>query len=198
MKTPTLASCRERWLSAWAVLVERTYRLGEDAEPRTFHSFRVADYATALAVTRDSRVPLVRQFRPVLQRVTLELPTGLIEEDEDPGVGALRELVEETGLSSPGPPVPLPSLSPDTGRLENKVRGFFLGDAEGPAPGWKPEPGVEPIVVSSLELRDLVLSGHFHHAPHVAIIGQALLAGLLDFDLRSARGRGHQWPADIS
>jgi hypothetical protein len=62
------------------------------------------------------------------------------------------------------------------------VHGFFLGDAEGPAPGWQPEPGVEPVVVSLTELRDAVLSGRLDHALHVAIIAQALLAGLLDFD----------------
>lgn len=182
MKTPALVSVRESKLSAWVVLVERTYRIGEDAEPQTFHSFRAADYATVLAITRDGRVPLVRQFRPALQRVTLELPGGLVEEGEDVRVGALRELVEETGFSSPGPPVALPSLSPDTARLENRVRGFFLGEAEGPAPGWRPEPDVEPVIVSSTELRDAVLSGRLDHALHVAIIGQALLAGLLDFD----------------
>jgi ADP-ribose pyrophosphatase len=182
LKTPTLISVRKSKLSAWAVLVERTYRIGADAEPQTFHSFRVADYATVLAITGDGRVPLVRQFRPALQRSTLELPGGLVERGEDAGIGALRELVEETGFSSPRPPVALPSLSPDTARLENRVHGFFLGDAEGPAPGWQPEPGVEPVVVSLTELRDAVLSGRLDHALHVAIIAQALLAGLLDFD----------------
>jgi ADP-ribose pyrophosphatase len=182
LKTPTLVSFRESKLSAWVALVERTYRIGRDAEPQTFHSFRVADYATVLAVSRDGRVPLVRQFRPALQRVTLELPSGLVEEGEDAGKGALRELLEETGFSSPSPPVALPSLSPDTARLENRVRGFFLSEAEGPAPGWQPEPAVEPVIVSPTELRDAVLSGRLDHALHVAIIGQTLLAGLLDFD----------------
>jgi ADP-ribose pyrophosphatase len=182
LKTPTLVSFSESKLSAWVVLVERTYRIGEAGEPQSFHSFRVADYATVLAISRDGRVPLVRQFRPALQRVTLELPGGLVEEGEDAGISALRELVEETGFSSPSPPVALPFLSPDTARLENRVRGFFLGDAEGPPPGWRPEPGVEPVIVSPKELRDAILSGRLDHALHVAIIGQALLAGLLDFD----------------
>jgi ADP-ribose pyrophosphatase len=182
LKTPTLVSLRESRLSAWAVLVERTYRMDTNPELQTFHSFRVSDYAAVLAVTRDGRVPLVRQFRPALQRMTLELPSGLVEEGEDAAIGALRELVEETGFSSSIPPVALPSLSPDTARLENRVRGFFLSDAEGPASDWRPEPGVEPVIVSPRELRDAVLSGRLDHALHVAIIGQALLAGLLDFD----------------
>ena len=182
MKIPTLVSLRESRLSGWAVLVERVYRIDENSEPQIFHSFRVADYAAVLAITRDGRVPLVRQFRPALQRVTLELPGGLVEKGEDPGIGALRELSEETGFSSPSPLIALPSLSPDTARLENRVRGFFLGEAEYPAPAWQPEPNVEPLIVSLTELREAVLSGRLDHALHVAIVGQAFLAGLLNFD----------------
>ncbi len=133
-------------------------------------------------MTHDGRVPLVRQFRPALQRVTLELPGGLAEDGEDMGLGALRELKEETGFSSRGLAVALPVLAPDTGRLENRLRGYFVKDAKGPAPGWRPEPGVEPVVVSLAELREAVLAGRLDDALNVAIIGQALLAGLLDFD----------------
>ena len=178
---PALLSAREKRLSPWVVLVERTFHLATATEPQTFHSLRVADYLHVLAVTRDGRVPLVRQFRPVLQRVTLELPGGLAEEGEDMALGALRELAEETGFSSRGPAVALPSLMTDTGRLENRLRGYFVGDAEDAAPGWRPEPGVEPVVVPLSELRDAVLSGRLDPASSVAIVGQALVAGLLDF-----------------
>lgn len=40
---------------------------------------------------------LQKQFRPPVNRVTIEVPSGLIDEGEDIGTAALRELKEETG-----------------------------------------------------------------------------------------------------
>ena len=47
---------------------------------------------------RDGRVCLVRQYRVVLGRVTLEIPAGKLEADERGEDCAARELAEETGL----------------------------------------------------------------------------------------------------
>eukprot|EP01025_Chloroclados_australasicus_P053819 TRINITY_DN6364_c0_g1_i2.p1 TRINITY_DN6364_c0_g1~~TRINITY_DN6364_c0_g1_i2.p1 ORF type:complete len:332 (+),score=30.10 TRINITY_DN6364_c0_g1_i2:749-1744(+) len=43
-------------------------------------------------------IPVVTQFRPPLNSVTLELPAGLIDEGETASEAAVRELQEETGL----------------------------------------------------------------------------------------------------
>lgn len=40
---------------------------------------------------------LQKQFRPPLNKVTIEVPSGLIDEGEDPATCAIRELKEETG-----------------------------------------------------------------------------------------------------
>lgn len=40
---------------------------------------------------------LQKQFRPPLNKVTIEVPSGLIDAGEDPATAALRELKEETG-----------------------------------------------------------------------------------------------------
>lgn len=40
---------------------------------------------------------LQKQFRPAVDKVTIEVPSGLIDEGEDPATAALRELKEETG-----------------------------------------------------------------------------------------------------
>jgi 8-oxo-dGTP pyrophosphatase MutT (NUDIX family) len=51
-----------------------------------------------LPVVDNNSIVMVRAKRPVIADVTLELPAGAIEENEDPQVGAARELVEETGI----------------------------------------------------------------------------------------------------
>ena len=47
---------------------------------------------------QSGRVCLVRQYRVVLGRVTLEIPAGKLEAGEQGESCAARELVEETGL----------------------------------------------------------------------------------------------------
>lgn len=58
--------------------------------------------AVILAITDDAEVVLVEQHRPPLGRGVIELPAGLIGDDdgagEDPATTAARELAEETGF----------------------------------------------------------------------------------------------------
>lgn len=46
----------------------------------------------------EPRILLVRQFRPPLAAVSVELPAGLVDEGESVSEAALRELSEETGF----------------------------------------------------------------------------------------------------
>lgn len=52
------------------------------------------------ALTPDDRVVVVRQFRTALNRVTIEIPAGKLDEGEDALSCAQRELSEETGITA--------------------------------------------------------------------------------------------------
>jgi len=54
---------------------------------------------TIVAVDRQNRVALVRQFREATRMHLLELPAGTLDPGEDPLTTAKRELEEETGLT---------------------------------------------------------------------------------------------------
>jgi len=53
-----------------------------------------------LGVTKDGRIPMIRQYRKAAKQVMFELPAGKLEKGEDPEVAALRELKEETGYTA--------------------------------------------------------------------------------------------------
>ena len=71
---------------------------GRIIEP--FYIRRDPDFAVVVAVTKDGRLVLVRQYRHGVEKVLLELPAGAIEKGEDPKVAAGRELLEETGYQA--------------------------------------------------------------------------------------------------
>ncbi|MDR1540644.1 MAG: NUDIX hydrolase [Clostridiales bacterium] len=56
--------------------------------------------AAVLPVDSTGRLVLVRQYRHPAKSMSLEIPAGLSEPDEDPAACAVRELLEETGLTA--------------------------------------------------------------------------------------------------
>jgi len=68
-----------------------------------WHTFQVVRHpggAAVLPLHDDGTVTLIRQPRPAVNAVTLEIPAGRLGAGEDPAECAKRELLEETGLSS--------------------------------------------------------------------------------------------------
>jgi hypothetical protein len=91
----TISSKSSVFETPWFDLVEKL--VGPDCSPH--YSISTQDYLSVLAVTRDGMFPLVRQFRPTVEMVTLELPSGHVDEGESPEEAARKELQKETGLS---------------------------------------------------------------------------------------------------
>ena len=122
---PQIISRQTTKLSAWVSIDAVTIRWPDPtATIETYHGVRQTDYVIVLAMTRSGLIPLVRQYRPIIETWTLELPGGLRDPNEQPSVTAMRELTEETGLKTLEL-VPLSDTFADTGRLTNRLFGFF-------------------------------------------------------------------------
>ena len=64
-----------------------------------FVYLNVPNWVNIIALTPSKEVVLVRQYRHGSQQVTLEIPGGMCDADEDFISAAARELLEETGYS---------------------------------------------------------------------------------------------------
>lgn len=174
---PRIAASRTTRLSAWVTIVENRIVTSPQDAGAVYHAIATQDYVSVLALTADGRVPVVKQFRPAVDRWTTEFPGGMRDDDEAPEICAIRELAEETGLKITKVE-PLAVLLPDSGRLSNRMWTYFARDAV-PIEGWVPEPGIEVVTVSVDELFAQAREGLFDHAPHLAMLGIATINGLL-------------------
>jgi 8-oxo-dGTP pyrophosphatase MutT (NUDIX family) len=163
-------------VSQWVRLVEKEVGDQHGHGVGKYHSLDVADYVSVLAVTREGQIPLVRQFRPAVERETLEFPGGLLDEGEQPATCAARELAEEAGQRANQITL-IGTILPDAGRLGNRMWCFFTADIA-PIANWNAEFGVETVFVTPVELSRLIASGQFDHAPHLALYTLACSHGL--------------------
>jgi ADP-ribose pyrophosphatase len=147
------------------------------AGDEVFYGLHLPDYVSVLAITEQDEVVLVRQFRPILEKTTLELPSGGCDPGETPEQSARRELLEETGYASDAWHL-LGSLHTDVGRLDNRVWCFLAAKAYKISTHFQPEPGVEACTVP---LRDVyaATADQLDQAETLAVLGLALVQGLI-------------------
>jgi 8-oxo-dGTP pyrophosphatase MutT (NUDIX family) len=172
---PRIVSRRTTKVSPWMEIIEREVEFAKGAPSELYHAVGQQDYIAIVAVTPGGRIPIVRQYRPALERFTWELPAGLVDKGETPEACCKRELLEETGFPSKAVHA-LGAYAPCTARLSNRLYSFFV--EAGPQTAHKAEAGIELKLVTPAELGGLILSGEFTLQLH---IGALLLAGLRGF-----------------
>jgi ADP-ribose pyrophosphatase len=149
----------------WFEIVAK--RTAGDSAP--YYALRMQDYVTVVALTNQNDLVLVRQFRPAVERYTLELPSGHVEKGETPADAARRELAEECGFDAPKVELLGAPLS-DTGRHENRLWCYFAPVVSSLGADHVPEPGVERILVPRAKLAELIASAEFDHALNLAAL----------------------------
>lgn len=139
------------------------------AHPRTgevkrFSLLECVDWVNVIALTRDDRVVLIRQFRPGTNRVCIEIPGGMIDASESPAAAAARELEEETGYTS-GQWRPLGTAAPNPAIQNNYLHSYLALDAE-PTSAPRPDSGeVLALETASLpEVHAMLRDGRIDHA----------------------------------
>lgn len=125
------------------------------------------NWVNVVPVLPDGRVLLVRQWRYGIAAPTLEIPGGMIEED-DSQAGAARELLEETGYRAERW-VRLGELHPNPAFIANRLVCFLatgLEKVEEPRGDGEEEIEVETAPLA--EIPDLIARGEISHSLVVA------------------------------
>ena len=144
---------------------------GKTFEPTVFE-FR--NWAVVIALTKEQKVVLIRQYRHGIQDVLWEFPGGVVEDGENPADGVRRELLEETGYAI-SDPVEVGKYYPNPALQTNSMYCYLAFDAEKVSGQTLDE--AEEIEVHLVPLADLVAMtkrGEFSHGLQVAGLFHAL------------------------
>ena len=145
--------------------VERSVALSPvDGQPRTFHRIHSQSWTQIVPITADGQVVMIRQYRHGAQRVTLEIPGGLVDPGEDPAEAAMRECLEETGYRVRHAE-PLGAVNPNPALFSNTLYGYFAtGVALERSVANTGSEVTEPVLVPLRDLRNMLMSGEIDHA----------------------------------
>src|SRR6185369_2972305 len=127
----------------WFRLLAR--HLDEASSQAPHYCIDTYDYVSIVALDEQGKLALVKQYRPAVQQITLELPGGHVDPGQEPLEAARNELWEETGYHAHKWEL-LGTLRPDVGRLTNNLWVFCAEGLFRNEPGdWKPESDVEAV-----------------------------------------------------
>jgi ADP-ribose pyrophosphatase len=161
-------------INPWVSLIKR-YMPGI-ASP--YVHLRTNDYVSIIALDNDKGIALVSQYRPALDRTTLELPGGNIDYGQTIEEAARTELMEETGLYFESIIKILPHHFIDSARLES--RNFTVIVEVNSAVGIQPtEHGISVKWVETKELHEMLKNSDIALASHNAAIAESLLFGYI-------------------
>ena len=142
---------------------------------------RAPDWVNIIPVLDDGRVLLIRQWRYGIAAPTLEIPGGLIDEDENAEEAAARELLEETGYHA-RKIRPLGTTHPNPAFLSNRLTTYMATDLDLVEPNREvfgidsEEITVEPTPMA--EVPGLIRDGVITHALVIAAFHLLEVEGL--------------------
>lgn len=170
-----IISSKKIKVSKWVSLVSNVVE--EKKKQSEYHSIEIHDYVNVLAINKKNEVILVKQFRPAINKKTIELPGGIITNNQSPEIVAKSELLEETGFRVKGRMKKIGRIDVDYGRINNNAYGFFTDNIEFESK-FKTEESIETLKLPLKKFIEKVKNNKFCHSPHICFV---LLAKLKKF-----------------
>lgn len=153
----------------------RVFRVREDickrdsnSDEHNFFVIENPDWVNIIALTKDEEVVLIEQFRHGSEEIILEIPGGMLDENEEPETAARRELVEETGYES-DEFIYLGKSRPNPAIQNNTIYHFLAKDCvKTKDTSFDEHEDVITKLVPYENVKNLIASGEITHALAVA------------------------------
>lgn len=109
----------------WATLRVDTCKLQNGSIKDDYYVLEYPNWVNAIALTKENKIILVRQYRFAADIISLEIPGGVIDDGEEPETAIVRELQEETGYSFESCEL-IATLYPNPATSTNKTFTYLL------------------------------------------------------------------------
>lgn len=124
-----------------------------------------SNWANIIPITKDGNILIIEQFRQGTNSITLEIPGGLIEINEEPIEAARRECIEETGYSSDKELELLGISQPNPAFLNNKCYTYVWFDVEKKfIQNFDENEEINVIPTPINEVKQLIRQGKINHS----------------------------------
>lgn len=144
-------------INAGPVVCKRSGRKKE------FYLFDFPDWVNIIALTPERKIVLIRQFRYGSNRMEVEIPGGMINDNEQPIQAGCRELLEETGYAGKNARI-IGKVCPNPAIQRNYCHTVLVEDAVRVAdPSFDDMEDIECILQSEREVRQRIISGEIDH-----------------------------------
>ncbi|MBS3751187.1 MAG: NUDIX hydrolase [Anaerolineales bacterium] len=132
------------------------------------------EWVNIVALTRDKKVIIVQQYRFGVQRLTSEIPAGIVEAHETPQQAAVRELREETGYTS-NQWISMGYVEPNPAFLTNKCHLWLAKDAKRTHES-SPDEGesIRTLEMEPQEIEKEIKSGRLRHSLSLTALSRIL------------------------
>ncbi len=139
----------------WFNIEERYYNL-PDMGGEPYYVINASDGVIIFATDEEDAIIMVRQFRPALNKVCLEFPSGGIDGNESAEDAARRELYEETGYHSQEMKL-LRRGSLMVNRVNANVFAFYAPHAI-KDPQFRPQEEIQVLTLNPRKLKDSIIN----------------------------------------